>query len=70
MIALMEHPFNQKHVMTEVKRALKPEGVVVITTPAVSGNDIVLRLALLWVYSPNQSWIIKLSFTTVIDSLL
>ena len=44
MIALIEHLFNQKHVMTEVKRALKPEGVVVITTPTVLGNDIVLRL--------------------------
>lgn len=44
MIAIIEHLFNQKHVMTEVKRALKPEGVVLITTPTVFGNDIVLLL--------------------------
>lgn len=44
MIALIEHLFNQKHVMTEVKRVLKPEGVVLLTTPTVFGNDIVLRL--------------------------
>ena len=44
MLALIEHLFNQKHVMTEVKRALKPEGVVLITTPTVFGNNIVHRL--------------------------
>jgi SAM-dependent methyltransferase len=44
MIALIEHLFNQKKVMAEVKRALKPEGAVIITTPTVFGNDIVLRL--------------------------
>jgi SAM-dependent methyltransferase len=44
MTALIEHLFNQKHVMTEVKRVLKPEGVILITTPTVFGNDIVLRL--------------------------
>lgn len=44
MTALIEHLFNQKHVMSEVKRALKPEGVILITTPTIFGNDIVLRL--------------------------
>ena len=43
MLAIIEHLSNQKHVMTEVKRTLKPEGVVLITTPTVFGNNIVLR---------------------------
>ena len=44
MIALIEHLFNQKHVMDEVALALKPGGVVVITTPTPFGNDVIHRL--------------------------
>lgn len=44
MIALIEHLFNQQHVMSEVANALKPGGIVVITTPTPFGNDIVHRL--------------------------
>jgi SAM-dependent methyltransferase len=44
MLAIIEHLFNQKHVMAEAKRALKPEGVILITTPTVLGNNIVHRL--------------------------
>jgi SAM-dependent methyltransferase len=44
MLALIEHLYNQKHVMAEVKRALKPEGLILVTTPTVLGNDIVHRL--------------------------
>jgi SAM-dependent methyltransferase len=44
MIALIEHLFNQQHVMSEVVNALKPGGIVVMTTPTPFGNDIVHRL--------------------------
>ena len=44
MVALIEHLFNQKHVMDQVAGALKPTGTVVITTPTPFGNDIVHRL--------------------------
>jgi 2-polyprenyl-3-methyl-5-hydroxy-6-metoxy-1,4-benzoquinol methylase len=44
MIALIEHLFNQQHVMSEVANVLKPDGVVVVTTPTPFGNDIVHRL--------------------------
>jgi SAM-dependent methyltransferase len=44
MIALIEHLFNQQHVMSEVVNALKPAGIVVMTTPTPFGNDIVHRL--------------------------
>jgi 2-polyprenyl-3-methyl-5-hydroxy-6-metoxy-1,4-benzoquinol methylase len=44
MIALIEHLFNQKFVMEEVSKALKPGGIIVITTPTPFGNDVVHRL--------------------------
>lgn len=44
MLAIVEHLFNQKHVFSEVKRALKPDGRVLITTPTPLGNDVVHRL--------------------------
>ena len=44
MIALIEHLFNQKFVMDEISRVLKPGGIVLITTPTPFGNDIVHRL--------------------------
>lgn len=43
MVALIEHLFNQKHVMGEVRDALAPEGRVLITSPTPFGNDIVHR---------------------------
>ena len=44
MIALIEHLFNQQHIMSEVVDALNPDGIVVMTTPTPFGNDIVHRL--------------------------
>lgn len=44
MVALIEHLFNQKHVMDEVASALKPGGTIVLTTPTPFGNDVVHRL--------------------------
>lgn len=44
MVALIEHLFNQKHVMDQVAGVLKPGGTVVITTPTPFGNDVVHRL--------------------------
>ena len=41
MVALIEHLFNQKHVLTQVKEALAPGGTVVITSPTPIGNDVV-----------------------------
>ena len=41
MLALIEHLFNQKHVIDEVKMALKPDGLLLITTPTPFGNDII-----------------------------
>lgn len=43
MVALIEHLFNQKHVMDEVASVLKPGGTVVLTTPTPFGNDVVHR---------------------------
>jgi SAM-dependent methyltransferase len=44
MVALIEHLFNQKHVMDQVAAALKPGGSIVLTTPTPFGNDVVHRL--------------------------
>lgn len=44
MIALIEHLFNQRFVMDQIARVLKPGGIVVITTPTPFGNDLVHRL--------------------------
>lgn len=41
MTAIIEHLFNQKFAMQQVKRCLKPTGVAVITTPTPLGNDVV-----------------------------
>jgi SAM-dependent methyltransferase len=43
MIALIEHLFNQRFVMDEIVKVLKPGGIVVITTPTPFGNDVVHR---------------------------
>jgi len=43
MVGLIEHLYNQKHIMKQVKNCLKPEGIIVITTPTPLGNDIVHR---------------------------
>ncbi len=44
MIALIEHLFNQQFVMDQVAQLLKPQGIIVITTPTPVGNDLVHRL--------------------------
>lgn len=44
LIAVLEHVFNLKHLGTNLTRALKPGGQVVLTTPTPIGNDIVHRL--------------------------
>ena len=44
MIALIEHLFNQKFVMDQIAKILKPSGYIVITTPTPIGNDVVHRL--------------------------
>lgn len=44
MVALIEHLFNQKHVMDEVAAALKPGGKIILTTPTPFGNDVVHRI--------------------------
>lgn len=41
MLALVEHVYNQKHLMRQVAMHLKPTGRVVITTPTPFGNDLV-----------------------------
>lgn len=44
MVALIEHLFNQQHVMAGVADALKPGGTIVVTTPTPFGNDVVHRI--------------------------
>lgn len=44
MVAVIEHLFNQKFVMDEIKQTLKPGGIVVITTPTPIGNDLIHRV--------------------------
>jgi len=44
MVAVIEHLFNQKFVMDEIKQVLKPGGIVLITTPTPIGNDLIHRL--------------------------
>jgi SAM-dependent methyltransferase len=39
MIALIEHLFNQGHVLAEVAAHMRPGGRLVITTPTPFGND-------------------------------
>jgi SAM-dependent methyltransferase len=43
MVALIEHILNQRHVLIEAHKALRPGGHLVITTPTPFGNDIVHR---------------------------
>jgi len=44
MIALIEHLFNQKFVMDQLAKALKPSGQIIITSPTPIGNDVVHRV--------------------------
>lgn len=44
LVAVIEHIYNQKHLMRELVGVLKPEGRIVITTPTPFGNDVVHRL--------------------------
>ncbi|MBI2434752.1 MAG: class I SAM-dependent methyltransferase [Candidatus Hydrogenedentes bacterium] len=43
LVAVIEHIYNQKHLMRELVSVLKPSGRIVITTPTPFGNDIVHR---------------------------
>lgn len=43
MVALIEHILNQRHLLQQCYQALRPSGVLVITTPTPFGNDIVHR---------------------------
>jgi len=43
ILALIEHLFNQKFVMQQVAKVLKPSGIIVIITPTPFGNDVVHR---------------------------
>ena len=43
MLAVIEHIFNQKHLMQTVLAHLKPGGRLVVTTPTPFGNDVVHR---------------------------
>jgi len=44
MIALVEHIYNQKHLMQQAAALLRPTGSIIITTPTPWGNDIVHRI--------------------------
>jgi SAM-dependent methyltransferase len=44
LIAVIEHIFNQKHLLNECLKCLKPDGKIIITTPTIFGNDIIHRL--------------------------
>jgi 2-polyprenyl-3-methyl-5-hydroxy-6-metoxy-1,4-benzoquinol methylase len=44
MIALVEHIFNQKFLFQQAKKCLKPNGIIVITTPTPFGNEYVHKL--------------------------
>jgi SAM-dependent methyltransferase len=43
LVALIEHILNQRHLLEQCERALRPGGVLVVTTPTPFGNDIVHR---------------------------
>ena len=45
MVALIEHVYNQKHLFTQAREALRPGGRIVLTTPTPFGNDVVHRMA-------------------------
>lgn len=44
LVAVIEHIYNQKHLMQQLGPLLKPEGRIVITTPTPFGNDVVHRI--------------------------
>lgn len=44
MVALIEHVFNQGHLLDQCRLALRPGGSIVLTTPTVLGNDVVHRI--------------------------
>ena len=44
MLALIEHVFNQGHLLDQCRLALRPGGSIVLTTPTVFGNDVVHRI--------------------------
>ena len=44
LVAVIEHVYNQKHLLKQIIPLLKPEGQIVITTPTPFGNDVVHRL--------------------------
>lgn len=43
LVALIEHVMNQRHLLEQCHAALRPGGVLVLTTPTPFGNDIVHR---------------------------
>ncbi|MBN1456612.1 MAG: class I SAM-dependent methyltransferase [Sedimentisphaerales bacterium] len=43
LTAVIEHIFNQKHLMQEILKSLKPDGKIIITTPTLFG-DMVHRI--------------------------
>ena len=44
LVAVIEHVYNQKHLLQQLAPLLKPEGRLVITTPTPFGNDVVHRI--------------------------
>ncbi|HNR33418.1 MAG TPA: methyltransferase domain-containing protein, partial [Candidatus Hydrogenedentes bacterium] len=44
LVAVIEHVFNQKHLMRQLVPLLKPEGRLVVTSPTPFGNDVVHRI--------------------------
>lgn len=44
LLAVIEHIYNQKHLVQELIDHLKPGGKIIMTTPTVWGNDVVLRI--------------------------
>jgi 2-polyprenyl-3-methyl-5-hydroxy-6-metoxy-1,4-benzoquinol methylase len=44
LVAVIEHIFNQKHLMEQLVKHLKPRGKIIITTPTAFGNDVVHRI--------------------------
>ncbi len=44
MLAVIEHLFNLKHIGLELACALRPGGILIITSPTNFGNDIIHRI--------------------------
>jgi SAM-dependent methyltransferase len=56
MIAVMEHVFDQRRLFEAARRCLRPDGVIVLTTPTPWGNDVIHRLgAALGLFSPQAA---------------